>query len=68
MVKVLLNHGAAANGKDTAQIDRAKALARSNGNFPSCDLLEDAFRAREQDAWPVLLSDDNGDDYINWDP
>jgi ankyrin repeat protein len=68
MAKVLLNHGAAANGQDTAQINRAKALARSNGNFPSCDFLEDAFRPREQDAWPVLLSDDNGNDYINWDP
>jgi ankyrin repeat protein len=68
MAKVLLNHGAAANGQDTAQINRAKALARSNGNFPSCDFLEDAFRPREQGEWPVLLSDDNGDDYINWDP
>ena len=43
MVQLLLNAGAGSRQSDDIQVAKAIELARTNGHYPICDLLEDYF-------------------------
>ena len=67
MIRLLLNAGAGSRRGDEGQVANAIALARENGFFPICDLLESHFRRRQgQDSGPETLLDGSDDDPREW--
>ena len=67
MVKILLNAGAGSKGKDHTKFTRAIELAKDNGFSYICDLLEAHLRPEEHGSELDVMTDVNGDEFINWD-
>lgn len=67
MIKLLLNAGAGSKGGDEGQLATAIALARENGFYYICDLLESHFHRRQgQDSGLEMLPDGSYDDLPEW--
>ena len=58
MVQLLLNAGAGSRPGDDRQVANAIELARSNGHYPICDLLDNYFSSRRHGSALEILSND----------
>ena len=66
MVKLLLNGGAGSDHGGEGQIANAIALARDNGHYPICDLLQSHLSSRRQGSGREMLADANNRDFADW--
>ncbi len=66
MVQLLLNAGAGSSGRDLAQVERAKALAKKNGHFHISDLLDSHTKPQNQFSQLDLAVDDDYESMVNW--
>ena len=57
MVQILFNAGAASRRSDQGQITNAIALAKDNGHFGVCDLLEQHLHPQTQANESGILSE-----------
>ena len=66
MVKLLLNGGAGSEHGGEGQIANAISLARNNGYYPICDLLESHLSSGRQGSGREMLADANNGDLSAW--
>ncbi len=68
MIRVLLNAGAGSRRGDEGQVQKAIDLARENGFFPICDLLESYFHRRQgQGSGSQMLLEGDDEEPEEWD-
>ena len=66
MVQLLLNAEAGSGGRDLAQFERAKTLAKYNGHFYICDLLDSHVKAQNQFSQLDRAVDDDYESMVDW--